>query len=91
MRIAWLVVAYGVVAVAVFYLFQPPIESCLAPVPGPAGSEICQQGYFARHWFQLTGYPEVVGFLLATLMTVWWSKRGDRGTRNEHVTYGDAD
>lgn len=94
MRIAWLIVGYGVIAITAYFMFQPPFESCLAPVPGPVGAEICQQAYFARHWLQLTGYPQVVGFLLATLITVWWSKRATSGTtwrRGDRVTFSDAD
>jgi hypothetical protein len=65
----------AVIAIVAYFLFPAPIQHCLMTVPGDVGSKICQDAEFANYWPQLTGYPEVVGFLVATMITVWWSKR----------------
>jgi hypothetical protein len=81
MRIALRSAMYGVLA-SLVYLFVggPEVAPCLG---GPGFDNApCVATWLSERpwqaWLLSTPYPEIAGFLVASALTVWWSRRQRR-------------
>ena len=78
-RVAWLIFLWAVIAVVVTAFLGSSIPPCTGRVPDGRMSQECIDAWVAQRgaveWLLSTPFPEIGGFLIASVVTIWWFRR----------------